>query len=52
MSGRSQEGIRRVSGKCLEDVLRVDGCCLEGVSNKNPHLIITGRKGPMCLEGV
>ena len=42
VSGRYQEGLRKVSGRCLE-----------GDWNKNPHLISTGRPrvSVMCLEG-
>ena len=52
VSGGSQEGVLKVFGRCLEGVWRVHGGCLEGVWNRNPHLLSTRRKGPMCLEGV
>ena len=42
-------GLCLVSGRCL-GASEVPGGCFEGVWSKNPHIISTGRKGPMCLE--
>ena len=60
---RIVSGLWKVSGRCLggvwkaqrgsqEDVWRVDDGCFKGAWNKNPNLISTRRKGPMCLESV
>ena len=39
----------------MECVWKMSGGLMEGawkVTEKKPHLICTGRTGPMCLEGV
>ena len=52
VSGRCLEGVWKVSGGSQEGVWKLLGRCLEGVWNKNPYLISTGSKDPMCLEVV
>ena len=49
VSGRCLEGVWKVSGGSQEGVWKLLGRCLEGVWNKNPYLISTGSKDPICL---
>ena len=52
VSGRCLEGVWKLSGRYQEGLRTMSGSCLEGVWNKNPYLISTGSKDPMCLEVV
>ena len=56
--GRCLEGVWKTSGGAQKGVCKMSGGLMKsawkvcGVWIKKPHLISTGRKGPMCLEDV